>query len=278
MRSTLAALLLLAALVGADEAVLTPAPAGYRLYPGDQLQVQVFDHPDLALAIRVPSAGSIVFPLIGSIDGLVGRTVEDVAGELSRRLEDGYLRRASVTVGITGFGPRAVSVLGSVAKPRDLPLDPLARTTALAAVAAAGGFLDDANRAGTHVIRAPSADGQRVVVPVPVAKGGDGPGGGDVVLQPDDIVVVPRSDRVYVIGQVLTPSALVLPRTERITVSKAVAMAGGFTKFSRDADVHLIRGGEPQRTINVRATLSGGGGDDPEVLPGDIVYVPENRL
>ena len=54
-------------------------------------------------------------------------------------------------------------------------------------------------------------------------------------------------------------------------------MAGGFDRFAVDDAVHLLRPGEPPKTIDVEAILHGRSPDLP-IAPGDTVFVPEGRL
>ncbi|MBA2481484.1 MAG: polysaccharide biosynthesis/export family protein [Planctomycetes bacterium] len=262
------------------DASVPPASAvvGYKLYPGDLLHIQVFDNPDLETDIRVPDTGTITFPLIGQVKELVGRTVEDFTNELSRRLMDGYLRQAVVTITVKDFGKRLATVMGSVTHPGPVSLDPLRVTTAMQAIGEAGGFSDDANRIGAMVIRDNPQTDEKLALQVPK---GDKPSDlvKDIVLEPGDIIIVPRLDRVFILGQVTKPGAVNLPSQEPLTVSKAVSLAGGFDKFAKQSNVQLIRSGQKVQEVDVRKILTGDSREaDPKLNPGDTVYVPESRF
>jgi polysaccharide export outer membrane protein len=254
-------------------------PQGYRLLPGDLLHIAVFDHEDLTAQIRVPVNGVISYPLIGAMDGVVGAGLDNFIGRLQDRLEDGYIRQAVITVTVLEFGPRRAVVMGSVERPDAVQLSPYAPTTAMQAIGQVGGFLDDANRAGAIVIRDdPNDAGRKLALAVPAADDAQAMMS-DVVLEPRDIVIVPRLDRVYIIGQVRRPGAVNLPSLEALTVSKAISLAGGFEKFARESDVLLIRSVGEMQTVDVRAILSGKEGVvDLKLKPGDTVYVPESRF
>lgn len=285
----LPALLLLAlvAVLAAEDAVppaaptpaVPAAPVGYRLYPGDLLVVHVFDQPDLSFSLRVPPTGSITFPLIGSVEGLIGRTVESMAADIAARLGDGFIRNPQVTISIGEFGQRSMTVMGAVTKPGEQVLDPLAPTTAMQAIGKAGGFLDSANRSAAQLVRAdPERPGQHLFLALPAS---DSPAAlaNDLALRPGDMIVVPSLDRVYVIGLVQKPGAVPLPATEPLTVSKAISLTGGFDKFARQSDVQVIRAGKRVEVVDMRAVLTGGrGAKDPRLEPGDTIYVPESRL
>ena len=251
--------------------------AAYRLYPGDLLRVQVYDHPDLSVDIRVPSNGRITFPLIGDLHHCVGLTSEQFVTLLKTRLENGYIKTAVITLAVWEFGPRRVYVMGSVARPGSFDLNPFAQLTAVQVIGQAGGFDEDANRGAAQVVRAdPNDGGGRIALPVP-SEDDAASLSRDVVLQPGDIVVVPRLDRVYISGRVLKPGAVKMPRDHQLTLSQALSLVGGFAKFAREDTVQLMRDGSV-RVIDVRGILAGEAGDDPVLQPGDTVFVPESRF
>jgi protein involved in polysaccharide export with SLBB domain len=177
------------------------------------------------------------------------------------------------------FSPRFVYVMGNIAKPGSVPLNPFIRLTAMQAVGQAGGFLEDANRAGTQVIRDdPATPGAKVGLPVPVTDKVDSLVG-DIELLPNDIIIVPRLDRVYIIGHVGKPGAVNLPSQEVLTVSKAISLAGGFSQYAKQGDVQLMRAGKHVQVVDVRAILTGDTKvQDPVLEPGDTVFVPESRF
>ena len=343
----------------AAAAIAVPAADihGYALYPGDLIAIDVFDQPDLSVVVRIPPSGSIRFPLLGEIAMVVGREVNDLGDEIKRRLEAGYLQQAALTITVREFAKRRAYVMGSIAHPEALDLDPFSHTTALGAIVQAGGFLEEANRDSVMVMRdgptgrisyivsagslghAPRdivlQPNDIVVVPhleriyvmglvthpgavnlpfahntalraigdaggfleeanrdavvvvrdsatggasVTIPMGSIGRGLTDVVLQPNDTVIVPRLDRVYIIGQVNHPGAVSLPSQDKLTVSKAVSLAGGFDHYAREGSVQLLRTGVPVQTIDVAAILNGDNSkEDPRLAPGDTVFVPQRR-
>lgn len=252
--------------------------ASYMLYPGDRIQISVFDHADLTVTIHVPSNGVISFPLIGDVTDLVGRTVEDLRRELKGRLEDGYITEAIITVSFEEFAPRNAYVMGHVKNPSSVALSPFAPLTAMQAISKSGGFAEGANRAGAHVLRDDLGTGKKLSLPLPAADRADDMSG-DVVLRAGDIVIIPRQDRIFILGQVKKPGAVDLPGQESLTVSKAISLAGGFERFGRQDEVQIIRAGDAIRLVNVKRILSGDRkAEDPVLRPGDTVFVPETRF
>jgi polysaccharide biosynthesis/export protein len=68
-----------------------------------------------------------------------------------------------------------------------------------------------------------------------------------------------------------------------VTLTEAIAMAGGFTDASKHSQVLLFRRVSDQWTeakiINVKKMLSSGKlQEDPELKPGDMLFVPKNML
>lgn len=265
----LVCLLLLTGLSAADA-------TGYRLFPGDLIHIEVFGHPDLEVDARVPAGGEITYPLIGALAEVAGRTPEALAAEITRRLADGYIRNPSVTVQVREYGARTAWVVGAVKTAGQVKLDPLRATTALQAIGAAGGFDEDADRSAAQVMRDdPAKPGIKAALSVPAI---DAPQQ-DVELQHGDVVVVPRADRIFVLGQVQYPRAVPIPAREALTVSKAISLAGGFGRFAKTSKVQIVRRDTQPITVDVGAVLGGeAGASDPALRAGDTVFVPESRF
>ncbi len=280
-RAPLLAAVLLLTLVGAPSAAEQDQRAErgtYRLYPGDLVAVSVYGHDDLSTELRVPASGPVTFPLIGEINAVAGLERDAFAARIREALERDYLHHAAVTVTVRAFAPRRVFVMGRVARPGAVELSPFVSLTANQAIGQAGGFRDDANRAATVVLRGDvEQPGQRQALPVPrIDPAGRGRA---VVLQPGDLLLVPRLDRVYVLGAVARSGAVDLPSDEQLTVSKAISLAGGFTRFARQDAVQILRAGTESESIDVGALLSGKqDARDPVLQPGDTVSVPESRF
>ena len=88
----------------------------------------------------------------------------------------------------------------------------------------------------------------------------------NVPLREGDVVIVPRAQSVYVVGQVSNPGAYTMEKGT--TVLQALAMAGGVTERGSTSRIRIIRlvNGEKKE---IRVSV-----DDP-VRAGDTVMVPE---
>jgi polysaccharide export outer membrane protein len=95
-------------------------------------------------------------------------------------------------------------------------------------------------------------------------------------VRPGDVVQVPEADQVFVVGNVLKPTAI--PLKEPLTVSRAIAMAGGTAPATKKDKVRIIRdipGKTAKQEIAVDLNaIEKNKAEDVALLPNDIVNVP----
>lgn len=235
--------------------------------PGDTLALSVFGQPQLNAQVTVGVDGSIVVPMLGSmqVDGLspgdIGRRI--VAGLRSQ----GFLLDPQVGVEVVRIRSRMVSVLGEVVRPGRYVLE--RGLTVLELLSLAGGLREDAGDAAV-VLRGGSSDsGQRVRLPLFVGNRLE-PAREiqNLALQPGDVVYVARAPRIYVYGEVGRPGAY--PMEYGLDVMRALALAGGVTPRGspRRIFVHRARGDDGE-VVKHRADLT------ERLQPGDVVRVDE---
>ena len=121
----------------------------YLLSPGDKLKVTVFNEPDLTGEFQIDQSGNIAFPLVGSI-AAAGFSVTEFQNQLLRRLRNGYVRNARVSIEIASYRP--FNVFGEVKNAGQYPYRP--GLTVQDAIAMAGGFTYRANSRTAYVRRA----------------------------------------------------------------------------------------------------------------------------
>ncbi|OKO80348.1 polysaccharide biosynthesis/export family protein [Bradyrhizobium sp. NAS96.2] len=140
-------------------------PAGYdnsyHLGPGDKLRVVVYGQEGLTNSYAIDAAGAITMPLIGSVPAR-GRTPAGLAGEISARLRNGFIREPSVAVEIESYRP--FFILGEVQAPGQYPYVP--NMTVESAVAIAGGFSPRAKRDSVTLTHTDASGAGRFVVPL----------------------------------------------------------------------------------------------------------------
>jgi polysaccharide export outer membrane protein len=138
-----------------------PQHSGYNLGPGDKLRVVVYGQEGLTNSYAIGAAGAITMPLIGSVPAR-GRTPAGLAGEISARLRNGFIREPSVAVEIESYRP--FFILGEVAAPGQYPYVP--NMTVESAVAIAGGFSPRARRDSVTLTHTDASGSGRFVVPL----------------------------------------------------------------------------------------------------------------
>jgi polysaccharide biosynthesis/export protein len=121
----------------------------YVIGPSDVLAINVWKDTELSRTVLVRPDGRISLPLVNELEvsGLTARQAQDL---IAQKLSP-YISRPQVTVIVSEVRSRTYTVVGKVAKPGSFPLGK--PTTALDAIAIAGGFLDFAKTNKIYVIR-----------------------------------------------------------------------------------------------------------------------------
>ncbi len=263
----------------------TRADDRYRIGPGDVLDIRILNRPQLSRdAIRVDGRGMIRMPFIQSEIQAACRTESELAGEIANDYLK-YLRNPQVDVFIKEFNSQPVAVIGAVNAPGRFQLQ--RRVRLLELLTFAGG---PAERAGRSIQVVHGATASPCVVAASqtsdeVAEGfisyvlGDtlrGDEGSNPFVQPGDVITLLDAEQVYVVGNVLRPTAL--PLKEPITVSRAIAMAGGTlpdTKRDRVRIVRQVPGSTAKKEIFVDLkAIDKRQAEDVALLANDIVDVP----
>lgn len=139
--------------------------------------------------------GAITFPYLGDVQ-LRGLTVPELSAQLRERYA-GVLKSPEITIIVRSFQPLRVFVTGEVPAPGRL--DFRAGLTVSQAIATAGGFRDSANRKEVILLRPATPTSLAVTM---VSVGRRGREAGDLVLAPNDIIVVPKS-KIARLGQIV---------------------------------------------------------------------------
>jgi len=245
--------------------------------PGDVLAIAVFEHPDLTSTARVQDDGRIRLPLCNWIEA-AGKTAGALAEELSAAYSKASIERAFVTVQITAYGPRTVYVIGEVLEGgKSLEITPPAKLTVTQAVSSAGGFTDSAELRRV-MVRREGAAGTMEEIAVDVLEIITGTKDArDLDLEVGDTVIIPRSQPVYVVGEVKTPGMYQVGTHSALRCSEVLGKAGGLAETAERALVQVFRrstGAESTLlTVDMDAVYAGDFKADMEILPGDMVVV-----
>ena len=98
-------------MAGASAVESTPGAEGYRLQPGDLLQVNVWKETDLQSEVTIRPDGGISFPLAGDLQA-AGRTTDELRSGLETRVRK-LIPDAAVTVAV-----KAPTAIGSSSSAR----------------------------------------------------------------------------------------------------------------------------------------------------------------
>ena len=246
----------------------TPGSEDYRIGVDDELEISVYGDPDLMKVQTVRPGGKISFPLVGDVQA-AGLTPDALRRGLVTEISR-YVRDPKVTVIVTKYNSRRVSVLGEVKTPGLLRLS--SDIGLLEAISRAGGITEEADLLGALLVRRGEVMGVNFHR---LLKEGDA--SQDIVLEPNDAILIPniRDKKVFVLGQVQKPLVVaLLPGT---TVVEAVSRAGGLTEDADLPGAVLVREGQPQPVNFERLFREADSTQNVLLRPNDLVLIPSIR-
>ncbi len=169
-----------------DEA--PPHITEFILGTGDELAIRVWGHEDLNKKVKLDVSGEFYYPFLGYI-----RAGGVDIKELRRTVQDGLARyyvNPQVGVEVISLRSQKIFVLGEVEKPGVFVLN--SATSAVEAIAKAGGFTNDGNKSSVILIRGDIDDPylERLDLQDFLVKGS---GGENINLEAGDVLYVPRS-------------------------------------------------------------------------------------
>jgi polysaccharide export outer membrane protein len=118
--------------------------------PGDKLEIDVFQVPDLDRTVQVDNKGRIFLPLIGEVQA-AGKSILTLQNDITQRYGAKYLQNPQVSVLMKESAGQQVTIDGAVKKPGIYPIS--GSSTLLQAVAEAGGLDDIADESKVYVFR-----------------------------------------------------------------------------------------------------------------------------
>jgi polysaccharide export outer membrane protein len=264
-------------LAAAAPAVAQGDPNGaYRIGPRDGVRIEVFEVDELTGEFRVNEDGTIRLPLIGNVIA-EGLTEQELATRVKELLETQLLQRASVSVEVTEFRSRPISVLGAVTSPGNLNYP--GRLTLLEALTLAGGLSGSQGETVQILRRAANGLTDQVTISLDELMVRAEPAV-NIPIFANDLINVPPAQEVtvYLLGEVAGPGAITFKSNERITLLAAIAHAGGLTERASNK-IRIQRrgaGGEVEEKVIRYQRLIAGEVPDPELQPGDVVIVKES--
>ena len=278
-----------AAAAAATAPPATPANVtSYVLGPEDQITVRVFAADDIPdKPVQIDNDGSVTLPMIGSVHA-AGLTVEQLQANLVTAYKK-YFKDPQVTVQVNDFRSQPVSVAGNVTTPGVVQLR--GNRNLMEVIGQAGGLRADAG--DSVLITRNLSEG-----PIPVSGAFTDPTGkysvahinirsimsgkdpeANIQIKPHDVITVPRARLIYVLGNVGRPGGYVMTENETMSLTQALALAGGWDKTAALSGARILRadGGSTREQIplNIKKIMENKA-PDLELRPDDILFVPNS--
>ena len=289
-------------------------PHDYVLGNGDLLILEVFDVKELSREVRVSQTGSIGIPLVPVRLHVAGLTEVQAEQKIAEVLEaNGLVSHADVSLSVKERKSKPITVVGAVAHAMVYQAD--RQVTILEVLAEAGGVATDAGDTVivTRPVAEPPADPSvpPAIGPEDSASGAALPNAAsntqtsaeppplnntitinlndlmetgnatnNIVLQAGDIVTVPHSGIVYVLGAVGRPGGFVLANDRgHMSTLKVLALAGGLNPTAKSDHAVIVRkdaqGQQHEVAVDLKKVMHRQA-EDVQLQPSDILYVPNS--
>lgn len=254
----------------------------YRIGPGDLLDVRIYNRPQLSRdGVRVEGSGMIRMPLIEGDIRAVCLTEGELAKEISTRYARFY-KNLQVDVFIKEYQSQQVAVIGAVNDQSRFKLQRRVRLLELLTYAKG-----PSTRAGqtVNIVHSSASspckqtdenDSTSAFTSYKLSDVLQGDPKSNPYLEAGDIVTIPEADQIYVVGNVLSP--VTIPLREPITLTRAIAMAGGLKQDTSKDKIRVLRQ-EPGTTVRKEmivdlSAIEKKRSEDLALLPNDIIDVP----
>lgn len=293
--------------------VVTDSGKDHLISPGDIIEIQVEDAPELSRSYQVTAAGDIEMSVLGHVPAR-GKTVYELARQIANGLrEQDYLKKPNVTAIVKQYRSRAFFIQGAVQKSGLYQLD--GRPSLLTLIGLAGGLTD--NHGSTIFILRPNKLPQQIPAAQDLNSKGQPPDTNTTPqspqsqatdsesgaaadyelikvnlgalykgqfdqnqrLEPGDIVNIPRADVFFVAGEVQAPGSF--PLKEGTTLRQAISLAQGTTFKAKSSQGIIFRensvtGSRQEIKVDIAAVMSGRK-EDIAVQANDVIIVPNSR-
>lgn len=265
-----------------------PKDERYRIGFQDQLEIQVFRHPELTQRVNVNPNGTINLFRLPEPVTAVCKTENELANDVAEAYRKDYLKNPEVKVLAVEQRSRAFAVIGAVEKPGQYMI--ARRVRLLELIAQAGG---PSKEAGTRVLVARTGSTSNCKTNEALGTNNSSEeialldyrlkdileAKQNLVMRPGDIVSVMDADIVYVYGNVIEQGQVAIK--EPLTLTQAIASAKGLKPATDKSQIRVLRQkpGSTERDemvydlnkINKREVA------DPFLEPNDVVAVGVDR-
>jgi polysaccharide export outer membrane protein len=268
----------------------------YKVGAEDQLVIEIYGQDKLNRELRVNGQGEITMPLVGVVK-VGGLTPQEIEKRLVELYDARFLVNPQISVGVKEFRHQRVAVTGAVDKPGSYEI--IGPRTLLEVLSLAGGFSGKGGAPAGDTINVIRHQNAPDLAKTPKAGTATQPfapktetmvidlrrlvSGKDpqlnVSVRSGDVIHVPFAGTAYVLGGVRKPGNIAVK--ENLTVSQAVAMAGGIDPILGTNSITIMRFDDQGKPISIQTNLGSIiARSDPD-LPlkdSDVVVVNESTI
>lgn len=253
------------------------ATGDYRLGSGDLLTVKVYESDELNTEVRVSSRGEISLPLLNNVD-VFNLTAAEAEDRIELLYKKKYIHDPHVIVYIKEHISKQITLVGAVNKPGTYEY--VSKRRLLDVLAVANGLAEKSG-AIAYVTREDSVTHERKRYAInleELLKRGNMRQ--NLVILGGDVIFVPESGQFFIDGAVRKPGNYALKG--KMTITEALALAGGLASYADDDGIKLIRymGTERERAIVSLSysDLQGGMGDTLFLQDQDVIFAESSSM
>jgi polysaccharide export outer membrane protein len=254
-----------------------PELVTYTLGNGDELTVDVWNHPELSGKHLIGPDGKITLPVVGVV-AVAGLSREDAVNKISSAFSRSYTDLA-VTLRVDHYTSYRVFILGRVGNPGVLQFDSqptLLDVLARAVTLPVGGVGVDKTALGRCAI----IRGRDQMIWVDLkALLSQGNLGLNIRLARNDMVYIPDAGEqlIYVLGEVKHPGVVRL--TPTLTFLDAFTQAGGLSEDAAENKIELVHSGSGEQIeFRLKDLLANPQWFNFKLQEGDIIYAPRRAM
>jgi polysaccharide export outer membrane protein len=258
------------------------------LAAGDQLEVHMYDFPELGGIIRahVDADGTVHLPYAGTVEAR-GKSPEELQTAIGDALKSkGIVKDPNVTVEIVSAVNMTVQVMGEVRAPRAVQVfAPMPVSYLLSQVGGTTSF------ASHKVTILHSGDES----PLSIDYDANAPNAAalNTIVRPGDVVSVSSKGVFFIVGEVNRPGIYPIggalsgsaatpaaSPVQTMTLLNALTQAGGITPVAARSQMRILRTQDGKREeIKIdEVKLYKGEVADPIIMPDDIIYIPSSYI
>ena len=210
----------------------------YKVGVGDLLGITVIGHRDLSVSTPVVVDGTIAFPHLGSIY-VKDKTLLGIESEITEKLAAGYVKFPVVSVSLIRSESKRIYIHGQAGSGGTMPYEK--DLSVIKALSIAGGIAESGLYGKLKVRRKQKGGAGYLVVEESDLDNGNiiEKNVEDLLLQPEDILMVERSNTFFMRGEIAKGGRYILERG--MTIARALALSEGITENGLHGKVKLMR-------------------------------------